>query len=88
MAITKLLSQRLCKTSNSLRVEDRRPPALRPGDDAEAAARKILRESHGRHGSFYDPIHSQNVRFGAVCGLTADITPGSENGMDRPCSRP
>jgi hypothetical protein len=49
-----------------LRVEDKegRPlgrARLRPGDDAEAAARKILRESHGRHGSFYDPIHSQNL---------------------------
>jgi hypothetical protein len=25
---------------------------LQPGDDADAAARKTLRESHGRHGSF------------------------------------
>jgi hypothetical protein len=32
------------------------PQALKPGDDVEAAARKTLREKHGRHGSFYDPI--------------------------------
>jgi len=29
---------------------------LKPGDDAVHAARKILREKHGRHGAFYDPI--------------------------------
>jgi|SRR5215475_2755506 len=29
---------------------------IRPGDDAEAAARRILREKHGKHFSFYDPI--------------------------------
>ena len=29
---------------------------LRPGDDVMHAARKILREKHGRHGAFYDPI--------------------------------
>jgi hypothetical protein len=45
--------------SNLLRVEDKQPRSLgtatlQPGDNAEAAARKILRES--RHGSFYDPI--------------------------------
>jgi hypothetical protein len=26
------------------------------GDDVEAAARKILRESHSHHGAFHDPI--------------------------------
>jgi hypothetical protein len=30
--------------------------ALKPGDDAEAAARRVLREKHGKHLSFYDPI--------------------------------
>ena len=29
---------------------------LMPGDDAEAAARKILREKHGKHLGFYEPI--------------------------------
>ena len=29
---------------------------LKPGDDAVHAARKILREKHGRHDAFYDPI--------------------------------
>jgi hypothetical protein len=46
---------------NLLRVQDMQgrslgTATLRPGDDIEAAARKILREAHGRHGSFYDPI--------------------------------
>jgi hypothetical protein len=46
---------------NRLHVEDLQgrelgTQLLRPGDDIEAAARKILRESHGRHSSFYDPI--------------------------------
>jgi hypothetical protein len=29
---------------------------LKPGDDAVHAARKVLKEKHGRHGSFHDPI--------------------------------
>ena len=44
---------------NLLRVEDKQgrslgTAVLRPGDDIEAAARKILRESQGRHGAFHD----------------------------------
>jgi hypothetical protein len=44
-----------------LRVEDNQGRSLgtatiREGDDVVAAARKILRESHGRHGAFYDVI--------------------------------
>jgi hypothetical protein len=29
---------------------------IQAGGDAEAAARKVLREKHGKHLSFYDPI--------------------------------
>ena len=29
---------------------------LQPGDDVESAARRILREKHGKKLSFYDPI--------------------------------
>jgi hypothetical protein len=29
---------------------------LQPGDDAAHAARKILKEKHGKHGAFHDPI--------------------------------
>ena len=29
---------------------------LQPGDDAVHAARRLLKERHGKHGSFYDPI--------------------------------
>jgi F420-0:gamma-glutamyl ligase len=29
---------------------------LAPGDNAEHVARKLLREKHGKHSSFYDPI--------------------------------
>jgi|AmaraimetFIIA100_FD_contig_91_1318396_length_840_multi_5_in_0_out_0_2 hypothetical protein len=29
---------------------------LRPGDDPEAATRKLLREKHGKHGAFHDPL--------------------------------
>jgi hypothetical protein len=29
---------------------------LQPGDDAEAAARRVLREKHGKHLSFYNRI--------------------------------
>ena len=29
---------------------------VRPGDDLVAAARAVIRENHGRHGAFYDPI--------------------------------
>jgi hypothetical protein len=29
---------------------------LQPGDDASHAARKILKEKHGKHLSFYNPI--------------------------------
>jgi hypothetical protein len=43
-------------TSKICRVARLGTQLLRPGDDIEAAARKILRESHGRHSSFYDPI--------------------------------
>lgn len=44
-----------------LRVEDMQGRALgtatlQPGDGIDGAARKILRENHGRHGAFYDPI--------------------------------
>ena len=30
--------------------------SLNPGDDAEAAARRVLREKHGKHLRVYDPI--------------------------------
>jgi hypothetical protein len=30
---------------------------LQPRDDAAAAARKILREKHGKRGAFYDRIN-------------------------------
>jgi len=29
---------------------------MQPGDDAEAAARRVLREKHRKHVRFYDPI--------------------------------
>jgi hypothetical protein len=29
---------------------------IQPGDNAEAAARRVLREKHGKHLWFYDPI--------------------------------
>ena len=48
-------------TGNALRVYDDGGRViglerLQPGDDAAAAARKILREKHGKHSAFYDPI--------------------------------
>jgi hypothetical protein len=30
---------------------------LKPGDDAEAAARRLLREKYGKHHAFNQPIH-------------------------------
>jgi hypothetical protein len=36
---------------------------LLPGDDIEAAARKVLREKHNRHGAFYDPIRYSTRTF-------------------------
>jgi hypothetical protein len=29
---------------------------IKPGDDPEAAARKLLREKHGKLGAFHDPL--------------------------------
>jgi hypothetical protein len=48
-------------TGNLLRVYDKQDrvlgsEAVRPGDDVEAVARRVLREEHGKHGTFYDPI--------------------------------
>jgi len=54
-------------TGNLLSVEENEGRALgaatvQPGDDLEAAARVVVRENHGRHGAFYDPIrYSGNV---------------------------
>jgi len=40
--------------------DDRERPlgtaTVRPEDDLEAAARQVIREKHGKHVSFYDPI--------------------------------
>jgi hypothetical protein len=30
---------------------------IKPGDNAEHAARRLLKEKHGQHGEFYSPIH-------------------------------
>src|SRR5262245_62119878 len=30
---------------------------VRPGDDLDAAARAVVREKHGKHAAFYDPIY-------------------------------
>src|SRR5262245_32500090 len=47
-------------TGNVLRVyaEERMigTSTVQPGDDLEAAARAVIRENHGRHGTFHDPI--------------------------------
>jgi hypothetical protein len=43
-----------------LRVEDQRgreyTVPIKPGDDVETAARKLLRAKHATHGAFYDPV--------------------------------
>ena len=48
-------------TGNLLRVYDEQDrmlgsEAVKPGDDVEAVARRVLREKHGKHVRFYDPI--------------------------------
>jgi hypothetical protein len=48
-------------TGNLLSVEDSEGRRLgtttvRPGDDLDAAARAVIREKHGKHTAFYDPI--------------------------------
>jgi hypothetical protein len=48
-------------TDNLLRVYDegerpRGAATLRPEGDLEAAARQVIREKHGKHLRFYDPI--------------------------------
>jgi hypothetical protein len=34
---------------------------VRPEDDLEAAARQVIREEHGKHLSFYDPISYRDM---------------------------
>jgi hypothetical protein len=36
---------------------------IQPGDDAEAASRKLLRDKHGKDGAFYDVINYPRPRW-------------------------
>jgi hypothetical protein len=56
---------RFCVLGGELHVDDaagRRlgTQVLRPGDNAEIAAKKILREKHDKHSEFYAPIRYLN----------------------------
>jgi len=57
---------RYCVEGDTIWVEDKQgrrcgTERVQPGDDFDAAARKILCETHDRHGSFYDPISYRRV---------------------------
>lgn len=64
-AICAIAEGRFCVLGGELHVEDaegRRlgTQVLRPGDNAEIAAKKILREKHDKHSEFYAPIRCLN----------------------------